>query len=95
MDCRPPPLLSAGRGKVSDKLVLESHVYPGMTANVWYWTPAQYDGSTPLPVQIWGDGQFYVEHPADYHVFEALDNLIAQRKIPPIGQRLHPARHGR
>jgi enterochelin esterase-like enzyme len=71
-------------GKVSDKLVLESHVYPGMTANVWYWTPAQYDGSTPLPVQIWGDGQFYVEHPADYHVFEALDNLIAQKKIPPM-----------
>src|ERR1700693_4251606 len=71
-------------GKVSDKLVLESHVYPGMTANVWYWTPAQYDGSTALPVQIWGDGQFYVEHPADYHVFEALDNLIAQKKIPPM-----------
>jgi enterochelin esterase-like enzyme len=71
-------------GKVSDKLVLESHVYPGMTANVWYWTPAQYDGSTPLPVQIWGDGQSYVEHPADYHVFEVLDNLIAQKKIPPM-----------
>jgi enterochelin esterase family protein len=71
-------------GKVSEKITLESKVYPGMTANVWYWTPAQYDGSTPLPVQIWGDGQFYVEHPADYRVFEVLDNLIAQKKIPPM-----------
>jgi enterochelin esterase family protein len=71
-------------GKVSEKLTLESKVYPGMSANVWYWTPAQYDGSTPLPVQIWGDGQFYVEHPGDYHVFETLDNLIARKKIPPM-----------
>ena len=71
-------------GKVSEKMTLESKVYPGMSANVWYWTPAQYDGSTPLPVQIWGDGQFYVEHPADYRVFEVLDNLIAQKKIPPM-----------
>jgi hypothetical protein len=24
-------------GKVSDKLVLECHVHPGITANVWLW----------------------------------------------------------
>ena len=70
-------------GKQVGPLVLESKIYPGMKANVWYYVPAQWDGSTPLPVQIWGDGQFYtVPRPSAYRVQEALDNLTAQKRIP-------------
>jgi hypothetical protein len=34
-------------------MVLESKIYPNMKANIWYYVAAQWDGSTPLPVQIW------------------------------------------
>ena len=54
-----------------------------MKANVWYYVPSQWDGSTPLPVQIWGDGQFYTaRRPDQYRVLETLDNLTAQKRIP-------------
>lgn len=71
------------QGKQYFPMALESKIYPGMKANVWYYVPAQWDGATPLPVQIWGDGQFYtVARPSPYRVLEALDNLTAQKRIP-------------
>ena len=75
----------APQGKLTGPLVLESKIYPNMKANVWYYVPAQWDGSTPLPVQIWGDGQFYTaRRPDQYRVLETLDNLTAQKRIPPM-----------
>jgi enterochelin esterase-like enzyme len=63
---------------------LTSAVYPGMKSNMWYYVPAQYDGSTAVPVQIWGDGQFYIvgRGRAAYRLLDTLDNLTAQKKIP-------------
>jgi enterochelin esterase-like enzyme len=73
----------APQGKLTGPMVLESKIYPNMKANVWYYVPAQWDGSTPLPVQIWGDGQFYTaRRPDQYRVLETLDNLTAQKRIP-------------
>lgn len=71
-------------GKITGPVVMESKLYPGMKANVWYYVAAQYDGSTPLPLQVWGDGQSYVKRMTNYRVLEALDNLTAQKKIPPM-----------
>jgi hypothetical protein len=73
----------APQGKLSGPMALESKIYPNMKANVWYYVPSQWDGSTPLPVQIWGDGQFYTaRRPDQYRVLETLDNLTAQKRIP-------------
>lgn len=70
-------------GKLTGPIELESKVYPGMKANVWYYVPAQWDGSTPLPVQIWNDGQqFTGPRPTQWRVLETLDNLFAHKKIP-------------
>jgi len=69
-------------GKLTGPMVMESKVYPGMKANVWYYVPAQWDGATPLAVQIWGDGQMYVTRPGNYRVLDALDNLTHQKRIP-------------
>jgi enterochelin esterase-like enzyme len=69
-------------GKMTGPIEMESQIYPKMKANVWYYVPAQWDGSTPLPVQVWGDGQSYVQRMTNYRVLEALDNLTAQKKIP-------------
>jgi len=71
------------QGKLTGPLELESKIYAGMKANVWYYVPAQWDGTTPLPVQIWNDGQqFTGPRPTQWRVLETLDNLFAQKKIP-------------
>jgi len=71
------------QGKLTGPLELESKVYAGMKANVWYYVPAQWDGTTALPVQIWNDGQqFTGARPTQWRVIETLDSLFAQKKIP-------------
>ena len=55
----------------------------GVKANVWFYVPAQWDGVTPLAVQVWGDGQnFTGSRPGQWRVLETLDNLTAQKRIP-------------
>ena len=71
------------QGKVVGPIELTSKVYPGMKSNMWFYVPAQYDGSTAVPVQIWGDGQFYIiPRPSPYRLLDTLDNLTAQKRIP-------------
>ena len=58
-------------------------LYPGVKTNVWFYVPAQWDGVTPLAVQVWGDGQnFTGSRPDQWRVLETLDNLTAQKRIP-------------
>ena len=77
------PKAGVPQGKVVGPIELTSKVYAGMKSNMWYYVPAQYDGSTAVPVQIWGDGQFYVgTRPTAYRLLDTLDNLTAQKKIP-------------
>jgi len=77
------PKAGVPQGKVVGPIELTSKVYPGMKSNMWYYVPAQYDGSAAVPVQIWGDGQFYiVPRPSAYRLLDTLDNLTAQKKIP-------------
>ncbi|HEY4088152.1 MAG TPA: alpha/beta hydrolase-fold protein [Bryobacteraceae bacterium] len=80
-DAYPKP--GVPQGKLTGPIEVTSKVYPNMKSNVWYYVPAQWDGSTPLPVQIWGDGQFYtIARPSAYRLLDTLDNLTAQKKIP-------------
>ena len=70
------------QGKLSGPFTIESKLYPGMKARMWYYVPAQWDGHTPLPVQWWGDGQFYtapVRMPTGCSI---PDNLFAEKRIP-------------
>jgi enterochelin esterase-like enzyme len=71
------------QGKLSEPTMLESKMYAGLKARVWYYVPAQWDGKTPLPVQIWGDGQFYTAtRPDAYRLLDTFDNLFAEKRIP-------------
>src|SRR6185312_9209040 len=80
-DAYPKP--GVPQGKLTGPIEVTSKVYPNMKSNIWYYVPAQWDGSTPLPVQIWGDGQFYtIARPSAYRLLDTLDNLTAQKKIP-------------
>jgi enterochelin esterase family protein len=73
------------QGKLSGPFTIESKIYPGLKARMWYYVPAQWDGRTPLPVQFWGDGQFYTATRADaYRLLDTFDNLFAEKRIPPM-----------
>ena len=71
------------QGKLTGPIEVPSKIYPGVKANVWFYVPEQWDGVTPLAVQIWGDGQnFTGPRPGQWRVLETLDNLTAQKRIP-------------
>lgn len=70
-------------GKLTGPIEVPSKIYPGVKANVWFYVPSQWDGVTPLAVQVWGDGQnFTGSRPGVWRVLETLDNLTAQKRIP-------------
>jgi enterochelin esterase-like enzyme len=71
-------------GKLTGPIAMESKIYPGMKTNVWYYVPAQWDGTTPLPVQVFGDGEGYVNRMNPKRTLEVIDNLTAQKRIPLI-----------
>jgi enterochelin esterase family protein len=71
------------QGKLTGPIEVPSKIYPDVKANVWFYVPAQWDGTTPLAVQVWGDGQnFTGPRPGQWRVLETLDNLTAQKRIP-------------
>jgi len=41
------------RGKLTGPIEVPSKIYPDVKANVWFYVPAQWDGVTPLAVQVW------------------------------------------
>jgi enterochelin esterase-like enzyme len=70
-------------GKLTGPIEVPSKIYPGVKANVWYYVPAQWDGVTPLAVEVWGDGQTFTgPRPGPWRILETLDNLTAQKRIP-------------
>jgi enterochelin esterase-like enzyme len=77
------PKTGVPQGKLTGPIEVPSKIYPGVKANVWFYVPAQYDGVTPVAVQVWGDGQnFTGPRPGQWRVLDTLDNLTAQKRIP-------------
>jgi hypothetical protein len=73
------------QGKLTGPIEVPSKIYAGVKANVWFYVPVQWDGVTPLALQVWGDGQnFTGPRPGQWRVLETLDNLTAQKRIPPM-----------
>jgi enterochelin esterase family protein len=78
-------------GRLSEKIIHTSKIYPGMKSNYWIYVPAQYDPSTPAALMVWQDGERYNARnteevcrlcPSLYRLQEVTDNLIHQKKIP-------------
>ena len=70
------------QGKVSEKIVHQSKIYPGMTNDYWVYVPAQYNASTPAALMVWQDGQGYITRPGNSRLLIVLDNLMHEKKIP-------------
>jgi enterochelin esterase-like enzyme len=69
-------------GTLSDKITHTSKIYDGMKSEYWIYVPAQYDPNTPAAVMIFQDGGSYKDRDGHIPVLSAIDNLIAQKKIP-------------
>ena len=76
------------QGKLSDKIVHTSTVYPGMQTNYWIYTPAQYDPNTPAALMVWQDGEGQINRDGASRLLNVIDNLTYQKKIPVMIQVL-------
>ena len=70
------------RGKLSEKMVHESKIYPGMKSDYWVYAPAQYSAATPAAVMVWQDGEVLINRELPYRSQIVWDNLTAEKKIP-------------
>ena len=79
-------------GTLSDKITHTSKIYDGMKSDYWLYVPAQYRPDTPAALMVFQDGSFYTDrNSATLPVLSAIDNLIAQKKIPVmIGVFINP-----
>jgi len=76
------------KGKLSEKIVHTSKIYPGMKSDLWIWAPAQYDTSKPAAVMVWQDGEVLVNRELPSRAQVVFENLTHERKIPVIIQVL-------
>ncbi|HEX8836020.1 MAG TPA: alpha/beta hydrolase-fold protein [Candidatus Acidoferrum sp.] len=79
-------------GTLSDKITHTSKIYDGMKSDYWIYVPAEYKPDTPAALMVFQDGSFYTDrNSATLLVLSAIDNLIAQKKIPVmIGVFINP-----
>ncbi len=74
------------QGKLSEKMVHASKIYPGMESNYWIYAPAQYDAQTPAALMVWQDGEGSINRDGATHALTVIDNLIRQKRIPVMIQ---------
>ncbi|MEO8025989.1 MAG: alpha/beta hydrolase-fold protein [Bryobacteraceae bacterium] len=78
------PQTGVPEGAVSPKLVHTSKIYPGMVSEYWIYTPPNYDPAIALPVMVWQDGYSVSPRMGPMRLPVVTDNLIHQRKLPPM-----------
>jgi enterochelin esterase-like enzyme len=72
------------QGKLSEKMVHTSKLYPGMQSDWWIYVPAQYDPAKPACLMVWHDGQGMANRNGPANSLNVFDNLTAEGKIPVI-----------
>ncbi len=70
-------------GKLSEKMVHESQIYPNTKTDWWTYVPAQYDASKPAALMVWQDGEGLTRRDGS-RVQIMIDNLTHAGKIPVI-----------
>jgi enterochelin esterase-like enzyme len=78
------PQLGVTQGKLSEKRVHSSQIYPGMKSDYWTYLPAAYDPQKPAGVMVWQDGESHINRSGPAHTLTVVDNLTQQKKIPVL-----------
>lgn len=74
------------QGKLSERFVHTSSIYPGMKSDYWIYVPAEYDPAIPAAVMIWQDGEAQIERNGPARTLNVIDDLIFEKKIPVMIQ---------
>lgn len=92
-DCYEQP--GVPKGKLSEKLVHHSKIYPDMESNYWIYVPAEYDPKTPAALMVYQDGHGHINREGGSKTLNMLDNLIYKKQIPVmIGVFIQPGTAG-
>jgi enterochelin esterase family protein len=79
------PRPGVAKGQVSEKKVITSKIYPGMTADYWIYVSPGYDPTAGAALMVWQDGQnLATGDRSRYRLFTVTENLIHQKLIPPM-----------
>ncbi len=69
-------------GTLTGPITHTSKIYDGMQSEYWVYAPAEYDPKTPAALMVFQDGEWYIDRNGNIPVLDAIDNLIAEKKIP-------------
>jgi enterochelin esterase family protein len=73
------------KGTLSEKGTITSKIYDGMKADYWIYASPGVDSKVPAALMVWQDGQTIVNGDlAKLRLFTVTENLVAQRRIPPM-----------
>jgi enterochelin esterase-like enzyme len=80
------------QGRLSEKLVHTSTIYPGMKSEYWVYVPAGYNPDNPAALMIWQDGHYHGERNGSLQapptgqppsrIQNVIDNLTHRKQIP-------------
>jgi enterochelin esterase-like enzyme len=69
-------------GTLTGPITHASKIYDGMKSKYWIYAPAEYDSKTAAALMVFQDGEWYIDRDGNIPILDAIDNLIAQKKIP-------------
>jgi enterochelin esterase-like enzyme len=76
------PHAGAPEGRVTEFMLKDSTLYPGVYHRWWLYVPAQYDGQHPIALMVFLDGTSFTMRDGDFRVPIVLNNLIAKKELP-------------
>jgi enterochelin esterase-like enzyme len=78
------PKAGVPQGSVSEKIVHTSKIYPGMQSDYWVYVSPGYDAQSGAALMVWQDGQNYAQRNSRTRLAIVTENLLHQKKIPPM-----------
>ena len=72
------------QGEVFGPFEHTSEIYPGMTSTWWYYVSPGVGPEEPAALMVWQDGQKYAGHDQPSRLLEVTENLVAEKRIPPL-----------
>ena len=78
------PQAGVPKGKLSEKHIIASKIYPGMNADYWIYTSPGYDPAAGGALMVWQDGQGLIGERSSMRLLTVTENLVHQKLIPPM-----------
>jgi enterochelin esterase-like enzyme len=75
---------SVPHGRVLKFHHTNSRIYPGFERKWWLYVPPGYDGTTPLALMVFQDGERYLHRDGFWRAPVVLNNLLARSEIPEL-----------